>query len=198
MAVMPSRTSPELPATCATAFKEWSGICAALADGRQSIIIRKGGIAEGPGGFSPEHEAFWLYPTRVHEAQQGLRVEPTPGEVPPPGFVRIDTLVAVATVGYVDRPEALDALAGFHLWTAETIRKRFEYRRPGLWVLGVRAYRRPEPWAIEDRPDYAGCKTWVPLDGPLATAGAAPALDDEEFDRRLDRLREALAPQPGT
>ena len=37
-----------LPETCSIAFKEWAGVCAALAEGRQSLIVRKGGIAEGP------------------------------------------------------------------------------------------------------------------------------------------------------
>ncbi len=32
-------------------FKEWSSVCQAIADGRQTIIIRKGGIAEGRDGF---------------------------------------------------------------------------------------------------------------------------------------------------
>ena len=73
---------------CAVAFKEWAGICDALGAGRQCVILRKGGIAEGPGGFAPEHDAFWLYPTRVHEAEQGLRVyrraTDRPGGLVPP------------------------------------------------------------------------------------------------------------------
>ena len=44
-----------LPEQCAIAFKEWSEICQVLADGRQTLIVRKGGIREGPGGFSPDH-----------------------------------------------------------------------------------------------------------------------------------------------
>ena len=68
-------THPPLPDSCSVAFKEWAGVCDALADGRQSLILRKGGIAEGPRGFVPEHSTFWLYPTRVHEAGQGLRVD---------------------------------------------------------------------------------------------------------------------------
>ncbi len=54
-----------IPESCAVAFKEWADVCAALLDGRQSLILRKGGIEEGPGGFRPEHAAFWLYPTRT-------------------------------------------------------------------------------------------------------------------------------------
>ena len=60
--------------SCAVAFKEWAGICDALIAGRQSIVVRKGGISEsaGPGVFVPEHSEFWLFPTWVHQAEQGL------------------------------------------------------------------------------------------------------------------------------
>jgi hypothetical protein len=34
------------------AFKEWAIVCEALGRGGQSIILRKGGIAEGREGFS--------------------------------------------------------------------------------------------------------------------------------------------------
>src|SRR5205823_1408796 len=139
------------PESCGWAFKEWAGVCDALASGRQCLILRKGGIAEDSGRFAPEHDAFWLYPTHVHEAQQGLRVigdEPE-GDPTPPGHVDLRALAMVAEVGYLDRPEALGALEEFHVWTEETVRKRFAYRQPGLWVLGVRAWVRPSPWRIE-------------------------------------------------
>jgi hypothetical protein len=183
-----------LPETCGVAFKEWAGICDALAGGHQCVILRKGGIAEGPRGFAPEHDAFWLYPTRVHEAEQGLRsgtIVPTPS--PPAGRIDLRALAVVAGVGYLDRPEALAALADFHIWTEPTVLKRFHYRRPGLWVLGVRVFARPEPWRIEESPAHAGCKSWVPLDALLPTEDLAPVLDDEAFARQMDRLRAVLA-----
>ena len=186
-----------LPETCGVAFKEWAGVCDALASGLQGVILRKGGIAEDSGGFAPEHDAFWLYPTRVHEAEQGLRAAPiAPAPPAPAGAIDLRALAAVAEVGYLDRPEALPALADFHTWTEPTVLKRFHYRRPGLWVLGVRVCVRPDPLRIEETPAHAGCKSWVPLDAPLSTDGLAPALDDGSFARQMDRLRSVLAPSP--
>lgn len=75
-AIMISQPVSDLPVTCDVAFKEWASVCEALASGEQTIILRKGGIAEGPGGFTVEHRAFWLYPTFVHQAEQGLRATP--------------------------------------------------------------------------------------------------------------------------
>ena len=63
----------EIPSACQIAFKEWAAVCAALAAGRQTIILRKGGIAEGPAGFVPQHGQFWLLPTRFHQRPEKLR-----------------------------------------------------------------------------------------------------------------------------
>jgi hypothetical protein len=40
-------------------FKEWAIVCQALGRGWQSIILRKGGIAEGRDGFSFQHGEFF-------------------------------------------------------------------------------------------------------------------------------------------
>src|SRR5438445_10939324 len=57
-------------------FKEWAVVCEALGRGRQSIILRKGGIAEGRDGFSFKHKDFYLFPTWFHEQPQKVRSEP--------------------------------------------------------------------------------------------------------------------------
>ncbi len=48
-------------------FKEWSLVCDALGRGEQTVILRKGGLAEGRGGFSFRHREFFLFPTFFHE-----------------------------------------------------------------------------------------------------------------------------------
>jgi hypothetical protein len=182
-----------LPDACDVAFKEWAGVCRALADGRQALILRKGGIEEGPTGFVPEHETFWLYPTHLHEAQQGLRIPPGDSDDTPEGHVPILALARVASIDFLDRLDLLPDLEPWHVWTDETVRKRFEYRRPGLWVLGVRIYSRPDPWLIPITPEQAGCRTWVQLDSPLPTAGLSPTMDDDAFALAMSRLRGALS-----
>ncbi len=186
-----------LPACCGVAFKEWSGVCQALTDGRQCLIVRKGGIAEENGRFRPEHDAFWLYPTRLHEDQQGLRAPQANSEVSPPppdGFVNLRALAIVTLVAYLDRLDQIEALADFHVWSQETIRQRFAYRRPGLWALGVRVYRRPEPIQVELRPEHSGCKSWVSLGRPLSTERLDPVLDEEAFALRMRAIGRAMAP----
>lgn len=180
--------SSPLPESCAVAFKEWAGVCQALRDGRQTIILRKGGVSEGPDGFRPEHDAFWLYPTSVHQQEQGLRDGyGRPAELAE-SEVALDLIAHVVSVDFVDRLDTLDRLESEHVWTAETVRKRFQYRTPGLWVLGVRIYRREMPWRIPVTAEHVGCKSWVPLDAPLATEPSVPVLEREEFVKRLGLL----------
>ena len=53
-----------------------------------------------------------------------------------------------------------------------TFVERFHYRRPGLFVLPVRIYRRAEPMTLVDTPHFAGCRTWVDLEQELAHRAA--------------------------
>ncbi|MEW4567242.1 DUF1802 family protein [Tautonia sp. JC769] len=182
------------PPACAIAFKEWAGVCDALAQGRQSLILRKGGIAEDAGVFRPEHSSFWLYPTHLHEVQQGLRDDgpPTSARAVPPGMLELPALVQVECLVWVDDVDRLDAVSELHVWTAETVLKRFAYRKPGLWVLGVRVFRAEPPPRIVVTPEQTGCKSWVPLGDPVGTDTLIPTLDDRTLDHRLERIR-ALA-----
>ncbi|SIO60816.1 hypothetical protein SAMN05444166_6533 [Singulisphaera sp. GP187] len=188
------RPDDSWPLACGTAFKEWAGVCEALSDGRQSLILRKGGIAEGPNGFVPEHRLFWLYPTHIHELEQGLRFPRDQALVSdaPSNVVAVRTLVETGPIGWVDRLERLIELEDFHVWNEATVERRFHYRKPGLWVLGVRVYRRAEPWLVRLTPEHAGCKTWVPLDPPLETDGVTPVLGDQESHRVMDHIRSTL------
>jgi hypothetical protein len=169
------------------AFKEWAVICKALAQGRQALILRKGGIAESHEGFRVEHSRFWLYPTYVHQQQAGIceAYRPLLAEVeaerPPAGRLRLQHFAEVTAVERLTTLQQAEALAGLHGWSADTVIARFHYREPGLYALFVRLYRVPTAWELEETPAYAGCKSWVELDRELPTTGAVPVLSDEQF-----------------
>jgi hypothetical protein len=180
----------------AIALKEWAAVCAALAAGRQTIWLRKGGMSEGPGGFRPEHAAFWLLPTYFHERPEALKPEDRllfdQAAVPPAADrVRIDLYARVADVMLLDREAQLDRLAAQHVYGETTIRDRFNYRRPGLWLLAVQVYRAP---AVElpAWPELAGCHSWTELPRALPIDGLASVLDQATLARRLADLRAAV------
>ena len=158
------------------AFKEWAAVCRALAAGQQSVILRKGGIAEVGGEFRPEHARFLLYPTHFHEQQRlGIKPEFLPlldaaeADRPPAGVVRIGHWAEVMAVRFADNLDDVLALDARHILSEETVRQRFAYRRPGLYILDVTVRPLPTPVEITETPEYAGCKTWVVLREPVPT-----------------------------
>ncbi|MEO6907416.1 MAG: DUF1802 family protein, partial [Abditibacteriaceae bacterium] len=49
------------------ALKEWNATCRALAEGRQIILLRKGGLLDEEGVFTLEQSSFWMLPTAFHQ-----------------------------------------------------------------------------------------------------------------------------------
>jgi hypothetical protein len=182
------------------AFKEWAVICRALAEGRQSLILRKGGIAEDGGKFQVEHTRFWLWPTYTHQQAAGIKREALPlleqaeADRPPRGQVRLSHFAEVKGIYHVHDLVPALMIAHLHLSSEETVRARFAYRRPGLYVLPVRVYRAAQAIEMPDLPAYAGCRTWVDLVQPLPTEGAAPVLSDDAFHDVLRSLDLVLNP----
>ncbi|HEV3144763.1 MAG TPA: DUF1802 family protein [Gemmataceae bacterium] len=182
------------------AFKEWAVVCKALATGEQAIILRKGGIAEAGGEFTPEHSRFWLYPTYLHEHRDGIKEAATPlleqaiRERPPAGIMRLTHFAEVTGVFDVRQEDLALALDDMHIWSEMTVREKFHYRRTGIYVLPVRIYRAGQPHEVPELPEYAGCRTWVDLKQELPTEAAQPVLDDRAYGEILRALDRRLNP----
>lgn len=182
------------------AFKEWAVVCKALAEGSQALILRKGGIAERGGRFMPEHSRFWLYPTYVHQQAGGIKagaaplLQRTEAEQPPIGTIRLQHFAEVSGVFFVRHLEDALALDQLHIWSDATIRQRFNYREPGLYVLPVRVFRITGPIEFPENPAYEGCKTWVDLDRPLSDEGGTPVLDARTYAVVLEEIDRLLSP----
>ena len=183
-----------------TAFKEWAVICKALAEGRQALILRKGGIAESGGVFTPEHARFWLYPTYVHQQRGGIKSEALPllqsveADRPPGRTIRLRHFAEVTSVYFVRHLDDALAINHLHQWSEETVRQRFAYREPGLYVLPVRIKRAPAPMELPETAEYEGCKTWIQLERALSDADATPILDARAYASILEEIEQILNP----
>lgn len=180
------------------AFKEWAVVCAALSNGRQSLILRKGGIQEGHDGFRVEHSEFWLFPTKFHQSRDEVVPEAWPlleelssrDEFPDHG---LNSYAVVEDVYHLLDRSVLTRLSGRHVLSETTIDQRFHYRSPGLFVLVVRVYCQPMVFKIADSPYLAGCKSWVELPKSLPTSELRPVLDDAIFEQQRSEIRQLLA-----
>jgi hypothetical protein len=182
-----------LPDSINVALKEWAVVCDALARGEQIILLRKGGIYESAGEFEVEHREFLLFPTHLHQNAAMLRpdfragVEKRDAE---PDQIVISSAARVTDIIQLQSRQQMDAIEDEHIWSPPLIDIRFNYRPENpLYLLIVRAYRLPEPVKIVNTPAYAGCKSWVPLDGAVDMVGAQMAIEDDVFDQRREAIR---------
>ena len=57
------------------ALKEWATVVKALEQGKQTVILRKGGILETASGFNIESKKFFLFPTWEHQETKHVKPE---------------------------------------------------------------------------------------------------------------------------
>jgi hypothetical protein len=186
------------------ALKEWAVVCHELAAGRQIVLLRKGGIREPAGGFGIEHREFFLFPTSFHENADGLvpavraALPDVARAAPPGGILRFDLYATVEAVVEASRLESLRLLDGQHALVWSAVERRYHYRRPGLHVIAVRAWRLPRPVEVPALFRYDGCRSWVPIEQEVPVNDARPVLDDRSFGQRMAILHEALRLDPST
>ncbi len=178
------------------ALKEWSAAVHGLLDGRQTVLLRKGGIHEKR--FAVTASRFLFFPTVAHSHAERVRPEhrdlldaaaadSTDDEV----VLRAGANVVAAIE--VSRPERLDEIESLHIWTAESVRAdRLDFRpKHRLTVLVVQACALREPVRLARIPEYAGCKSWVPL--PIDPDWAPPVHSDEALAEIAEQVRRSVA-----
>lgn len=185
------------------AFKEWAVICAALGNGRQTLILRKGGVHEGPDGFQVEHPEFWLFPTYLHQGQPNGLIdevkdldESSARERPREEMIRLQYYAVVEETHYLATELQLSRLQPFHIWSHRTVEDRFHYRKPGIFLLVTRIYALTQPISIPNSPHFEGCRTWVDFPSEIPTVGLQPVLADDEFATLRSRILRTLTPMP--
>ncbi|MGD1173627.1 DUF1802 family protein [Mycobacterium seoulense] len=190
------------------ALKEWSAAVHALLDGRQRVLLRKGGIREkrfvgvppACGGLAAGE--FLLFPTVAHSHAERVRpehrdlLEAAAADSTDDRLVLRAVAKVVAAVE-VDRPDGLAAIEDLHIWTAESVRAdRLDFRpKRKLAVLVVSVQPLAEPVEIARTPDHGGCKSWVELavHAPLGPPVCGPVHDAAALAEVAARVRRAVA-----
>src|SRR5262245_4553049 len=102
------------------AFKEWAVVVDALGRGDQILVLRKGGISEGRGGFQIEHNRFLLFPTLFHQQRQSVQpsAQARYDELAPNlslDRVRLEFFAEVVDWKLIESFEAAQRLRGQHI-----------------------------------------------------------------------------------
>ena len=173
------------------AFKEWQVVCEALRQGKQSIIFRKGGIAEGREGFEFRHQQFYLYPTLFHQQyEQTTWHDGKSLEEAEDHSVEIASLCNVVWTGVITDWQKVQSLNGYHIWREEVLQERFEYKDAGAIHLAVvRVHNFETPCQLVYDKSYGGCKSWIQLKEFSENSTLIPVIEDLDFESLHNELK---------
>lgn len=185
-----------------TGFKEWGAVIRALEEGDQICIIRKGKRKEDI--FDLSQRRFWLVPTYDHQDEGSLQppyreyLEDSEEQVAEagPGKVTVRCWVQAKTVIKITKNQRLNWVTDHTIYSPRCLQTRFQLQ-PGeaLHMLVVRAYQLGDSRILDEPEGYDGCTAqggdrWVELRQRIPLTPDNPALSDEEFEERLNTLRE--------
>ncbi len=179
------------------ALKEWAITIKALDEGRQIVLLRKGGIHEENREFSIKYKRFLLYPTYEHQREDLIKEE-FRGDLRilqdtyDKNKVTIQNWAMISDVVLINESEKLEALLPYHIWTADYAHKRLNWRpkRP-LHLLFLRVFRLSKPRTIDVLPEHRGCKSWIDLQcNDFSFERENPVLKDEEFKYISEEIKD--------
>ena len=194
------------------ALKEWSIVCRALENGRQSILLRKGGILEYKEGFEISQKIFLLYPTLEHQSREYLQQDYLQ-EIElllrnnGPNFYqdKINTITILARIEGMQEfndETKLSKLEKYHIWNEKYVNMRMSYNpKKPMNALLLRVYKLPQPITIDVNPEWAGCKSWIDIDMsekyvnqfgniPELFEQSEPVIKDKEFEKIFENFKE--------
>lgn len=172
------------------ALKEWAIICKALEDGKQMLLLRKGGIMEYRKGFEVKHIEFLLYPTFEHQSIESIKAEYKEKlkeileeqnkyyynnnrkkiDKDNKNFNTasnniIKLLAKVEDVIEISDKSTLSELRDYHIWSDEYVTMRMNYNpsKP-MSVLLLRIYKLRKPLIVDINEKWAGCKSWIDIE----------------------------------
>lgn len=177
-------------ATITAALKEWSIVCKALEDGRQVLLLRKGGIMEYRQGFEAKHTTFFLYPTFEHQSKEFIQADYTEKfdmlmqEQPSRNKNTINSYAHAIAVKQITDVSLLPRLQKYHIWNNSYVDVRLNYnpKRPMNVVL-LRVYKIDKPIEVEVKSAWLGCKSWIPI---RASPFKLQSISNIEEQPRLD------------
>ncbi len=163
--------NPMNSAEVTPALKEWAVVCRALEEGRQVLLLRKGGIKEYRRGFEVKHNPFLLYPTFEHQSRESIqpdyveKFETVMRERPSDLKNKITSFARAVMVKQITGGALSPDLDKYHIWNDNYVKVRMNYnpKKPMNIVL-LRVYKLATPIEVDVKSEWHGCKSWIPIE----------------------------------
>jgi hypothetical protein len=175
------------------ALKEWAVVCRALEEGRQVLILRKGGILEYRQGFKVEHNRFMLFPTYEHQSKDHLQadyaetLDQVIKEQPSTGTNRITSYAEAIFIKEITDRILLRMLAKYHIWNESYVKARMDYNpNKPMSVILLRVFKLNRAIFVDNKSEWDGCRSWIPLDIDVS---GSPAIDDPRFNEIASQVK---------
>ncbi len=174
------------------AVKTWSVIARDLHEGASLIVLHK--------AWDSNHKEFIIFPSYSGQNPDAIRPDVWMSwrhELKPPmaGHTRIRDFAEVvaaiplqsaSVIGLIEREQALTRIEAA---------RRYESGDPGLVALVLRVYHLRRAYKFKDVADVTdreGDDRFVPLPWDVELTELTPAVDDDDFERRLGAIKSVL------
>jgi len=174
-------------------LKEWATVVKALEYGKQTVILRKGGILETASGFNVESKKFFLFPTWEHQEPKHVKpeyhnfLEEVLNDKPDEGFNKITSLAEVLYEKDVTSVETVDRLSEFHVWSDMYIEERRNWNpEKPFKAIFLKTSKIPEI-KLPLNSSFQGCKSWVEINSNFDSVESV--LNESEIQTKLEKFR---------
>lgn len=174
-------------------LKEWATVVKALENGKQTVILRKGGILETASGFNIESKKFFLFPTWEHQEPKHVKpeyhsfLEQVLNDKPDEGFNKITSLAEVLYEKDITSMEIVDRLSEFHVWSDTYIQERRNWKPDKPFkAIFLKTFKIPEI-KLPLNSNFQGCKSWVEINSNFDPSELV--LNESKIQTRLEKFR---------
>ena len=177
-------------------LKEWATVVKALEQGKQTVILRKGGILETASGFNIEAKKFFLFPTWEHQEKNHVKPEfhnflnEILDKKPDEGFNNISSFAEVLYEKDIESNETINQLSSFHIWSNSYIQERRNWmpEKP-IKAIFLKTVKISE-FNLLLKPEFSGCKSWIELNSNFQEGESA--LKNDEIEKKLQEFKEIV------
>ncbi|EPA04378.1 DUF1802 family protein [Candidatus Nitrosarchaeum limnium] len=177
-------------------LKEWATVVAALEDGVQTVLLRKGGILDVASGFKIETKKFPLFPTQEHQDYNHIKpefhkyLEQVKINPPKTGFNRITSYAEILSEADISLDETIKKLSKFHIWSDSYINERKNWKPENpIKAVFLKVYKIPKV-NTPLKSEYQGCKSWININEEIPVGKAV--LSDKETESKLEEFKEII------
>ena len=112
-------------------------------------------------------------------------------EQPSANINKITAYAQAIEVKEIHDRAALHSLAKYHVWNESYVNTRMDYNpKKPMSVILLRVFKLDNPITVDTKPEWAGCKSWIPLD---LESGGRPVMSDSQFEKIASEVKGVLS-----